>query len=190
MHIYICRDKKKSKEVSTVVNSNIHVQDTKDDTNEDAIYMLQTINVDEKRYTIFYDTGCREFVSRYDAIRRLGSRANEEHTGPITLGGVGGITTKSPHGIFSVKLPLRTGGEATLTGACMDVITETFPSYPLKGTIEGDIKAAFIQSGGDLKDLPNVMVNVGGNTDFIQKDVGILSSEGIFRRKYYNFLLD
>ena len=95
-HTFICQDYK----------NNINNNGKHDEANEDAIYMLQTIKVDGRNYSIFYDTGCREFVSRHDAILRLQSRAHEELRGPITLGGVGGLTTETPHGIFSVKLPL------------------------------------------------------------------------------------
>ena len=167
-HAYICKDERmQNGNQTSKLTSEVHLQNNNEETNEDAIYMLQTISVEGRNYNIFYDTGCREFVSRYDAICHLGSRAHEELPGPITLGGVGGLTTQSPHGIFSVTLPLGNGKDATLTGACMEMITETFPMYHLKGRVEADIKAAYVQTGGMVKDLPKLMPTVGGNTDFM-----------------------
>ena len=81
--------------------------------------------------------------------------------------GVGGITTQSPHRIFSIRLPLGSGNDAILTGACMERITETFPLYTLKGKIEGEIKNVFLQCDGKVEDLPKLMATVGGNTDFM-----------------------
>ena len=40
---------------------------------EKAIYILQTIKVEQQQYSLFYDTGCSEMVSRYDAIKRIGT---------------------------------------------------------------------------------------------------------------------
>ena len=134
---------------------------------DSAIYMLQTIKVDDHEYSIFYDSGCGDFVSRYNAIQRLGSRATQECIGPITLRGVGGISTQSAHGIYSIKLPLGRVNEVMLTGVCMDQITETFPSYPLTGKVEADIKEAYLQAGGELKNLPALPKCVGGDTDFM-----------------------
>ena len=45
---------------------------------ESAIYILQTIKVNKQNYSLFYDTGCCDMVSRYAAI---GSRAKQESTG-------------------------------------------------------------------------------------------------------------
>eukprot|EP00794_Sanderia_malayensis_P011555 gene11555-12746_t len=74
------------------------------DISNKAIYMLQTIQVGDREYSIFYDTGCGDFISKYSAVQHLGSRATEECSGPTSLGGVGGITTNTPHGIYRVKL--------------------------------------------------------------------------------------
>ena len=137
------------------------------DENEKAIYMLQTIKVQGQRYTIFFDSGCGDFVATINAIRRIGDRAKQVHAGPITLGGVGGITTKSHHGIFSVKLPLSNGKDATLTGVCIDKITETFPFYPLSGKVENDIIKDFEEKVGNRSLLPRLPKEVGGNVDFM-----------------------
>ena len=76
------------------------------DVDEKAIYQLQTIEINGKRYSVFFDSGCGDFVSRYEAIKRLGTNARQELPGPIKIGGVGGINTESQHGIYSVKIPL------------------------------------------------------------------------------------
>ena len=42
---------------------------------EKAIYQLQIIKVGDQRYSLFYDTGCSDFVSTYKAIRKMGLKA-------------------------------------------------------------------------------------------------------------------
>ena len=49
---------------------------------EKAIYILQftftfTVKVEEYEYSLFYDTGCCDMVSRYAAIKSLGKRASK-----------------------------------------------------------------------------------------------------------------
>ena len=132
-----------------------------------GIYMLQTIKVGQSLYTIFYDTGCGDFVSRFDAVTMIGNRAKKEFNGPIRLGGVGGVITESPHGIYSIKLPLANGNDAVMTGVCLSRITEDFPDYPIGGKVADDIKEAYRKSGGDVSSLPKVPATVGGNIDFM-----------------------
>ena len=72
-HTYICKDKRKASDESTL---GVY-QQNKGDSNEDPIYMLQTTEVDGKNYNIFYDAGCREFVLKLSAVHQLGSRAQE-----------------------------------------------------------------------------------------------------------------
>ena len=134
---------------------------------ESAIYMLQTIKVDNELYTLFYDSGCGGFVCKADAVKRIGNRARKEYDGPITLGGVGGINTQSQHGIYSVKLPLASHKEAIMTGICLDKITEDFPQYPLTGKVQNDLMKEFKENGGDSKTLPQLPNEVGGNVDFM-----------------------
>ena len=139
-----------------------------DDVEDDAVYMLQRIRVDYEEYNMFFDSGCKTFVSKFDAVTRLGKRATLLKPGPISIGGVAGMSMTTPHGKYRIWLPMHGGREeATLSGTCLDVITETFPSYPMKGEIENDIKAAFLQSGGELGDLPELEPFVGGETHFM-----------------------
>ena len=132
---------------------------------ESAIYMLQTIEINQENYTIFFDSGCNDFVATSDAIRRLKQRAKLEYDGPTTLGGVGGVQTQS-NGIYSVKLPLVNGKDAIMTGPCLDRITDEFPLYPLK-QVENDIQESFRKSGKELKNLPKLPKEVGGKVDFM-----------------------
>ena len=74
------------------------------------------------------------------------------------MGGVGGITSETSHGIYSVKIPLANGDDATMTGVCIDQITETFPYY---GEVIKDIQDKYLCSG-DVKKLPSVPPQVGG----------------------------
>jgi len=102
-----------------------------------GIYLLQTIEVNNTNYTIFYDNGCSDFIVKHSALRTLGPNASKESSGSITLGGVGN-TSMSSLGTYNVKLPLHNGEVATLTGACLPKITTTFPVYPLS-QVEQDI---------------------------------------------------
>ena len=115
---------------------------------EDAVYILQRVLIDGGEYNFFYGSGCKGFVSNYDAVQRLGSdRTFQLEAGPIKLEGVGGMTMETPHGYYGVKLPV-VGGEALFSGLCLDMITQPFPLYPLKGDVERDIHSAFVLSGG------------------------------------------
>ena len=53
-----------------------------------AIYQLQTIQIDDQRYNLFFDSGCGDFVSRYGVVQSLGSRPEQDYSGIIQLGGV------------------------------------------------------------------------------------------------------
>ena len=148
------------------INQSSVQQDNPSD-EEKAIYILQTIKVDQQQYSLFYDSGCSEMVSKYDAVRRIGHRAVEEVAGPISIGGVGNSQVKTKHGIYKIQLPLFNGNEATLSGVCLDEITMKFPTYPMRGRVEDDIKKAYKISGGNLKELPKLPKSVGGHTDFM-----------------------
>ena len=38
---------------------------------ESVIYILQTIKVNKQNYSLFHDTGCRDMVSKYAAIKSI-----------------------------------------------------------------------------------------------------------------------
>ena len=141
-----------------------------------TIYILQTIKVEQHEYSLFYDTGCCDMVSRYVAIKSIGKRASKEFSGPVTLGGVDNAQITSNHGTYQVKLPLFNGNNAVLSSVCLDQITVEFPKDPLKGHVEADIRSGYISNGKDPKYLPKLLVFVGGHTDFMI---------GVKRMRYY-----
>ena len=128
--------------------------------------MLQTIEVEKESYNILYDTGCRRFAIRYTAVARLGTRAREIIRGPTPLGGVAGMKAVSPYGVYKITLPLGNGRAASFKGACMEIITEMFPTYPME-SIQKELTTAFALSGGKDTDLPKLPCSVGGNTDLM-----------------------
>ena len=150
-----------------------NLADTDTQTNDDliikenGIYMLQKIIIEDKDYTLFFDTGCSDMVARYEAVVKIGTRAKQEVKGPISLGGVGNIKMESQHGIYQVRLPLVNGKDAVMAGVCIDKITNTFPTYPIKGEIEDDIMNAFTKNGGIQQNLPKLPECVGGDVDFM-----------------------
>ena len=135
-----------SKEIKLVFHSSHRAQSSKNQpqtqNDDSAIYLLQKINVNDQPYLIFFDNGCSDFVVRQDATEKLGSNSKLEFNGPITLGGVGNVTTESAHGIYSVKLPTYNGNQVTFTGVALDEITVTLPTYPLE-KVQHDIEAAY-----------------------------------------------
>jgi len=134
--------------------------------NEAAIYQLQNITVNNKQFLLFFDTGCSDFVSRYDAITKLQNRSTLEYKGSIKLGGVGGATTESSYGMYSVSLPLYNELNATFTGACLEKVTATFPIHHLN-EVEADIQREFTKVGGTINQLPRLPKAIGGDVDFI-----------------------
>ena len=152
---------------STSATKRLKESRNEDTINDHGIYQLQTIQIKGQSYNIFYDTGCADFVSKKSAIDRIGERAALECEGPMTIGGVGNLKMTTPHGIYTVRLPLRNGGDALMTGMCLEEITATFPAYPLKGKVTDDIKKAYHSEGGNVKDLPKLPAVVGGSVDFM-----------------------
>ena len=135
---------------------------------DSAIYILQHILVDGKVFLLFFDNGCSDFVTRQDAVKRLSSeRCALEEEGPTKLGGVGDLTTESPYGKYQVRLPLASGKNCVLSGVCLEKITTTLPTYPLKGDIENDIHRAYESAGGEVQTLPALFQAVGGDVDFM-----------------------
>ena len=61
-----------------------------------GIYQLQTITTKTQNFTIFYDSSCGDFVSKWSAIQKFGTRPHQEHLGLNKVGGVGKLSTESP----------------------------------------------------------------------------------------------
>ena len=124
-----------------------------------GIYLLQNITVNNNNLTIFFDNGCSDFILSKQAVTLLGSMATRQTTESIHLGGVGNTSIKSS-GNYNVKLPLYNGKTVTLSGFCLDQITSTFPTYPLKD-VEDEIRCHYKSTGGKLQ-LPKLPSSVGG----------------------------
>ena len=65
-------------------NQQRHENHCQSSSQESAVYILQTIKVDKKLYSLFYDTDCCDMVSRYNAVKSIGSRALQESLLPIS----------------------------------------------------------------------------------------------------------
>lgn len=81
--------------------------------------------------TNVYESGCRDYVSRHNAVKRLGGNAKLEFNGPTNIGRDGGICTKSKHGIYTIKLSLLNGTDAVISGVSLKQITSEFLIFPL-----------------------------------------------------------
>ena len=68
----------------------------------------------------------------------------KEYDGPITLNGVGNQTSICRNGIYSIRIPLKDGSEAKMSGVCVDEITLPFPIYPLK-VVERTVKTLTVR---------------------------------------------
>ena len=85
---------------------------------DNAIFQLQTINVEGSHFNLFFDSGCVDMIikkSAVDCLMRLG-RAKLEAPCPITPSGVGNTKSICEHGAYSVRLPLKGGRDAVLSG--------------------------------------------------------------------------
>ena len=134
---------------------------------DDSIYLLQIIEIDGEKFTIFFDNGCSHMVCRYEAILRLGNRATQLIEGSKSLEGVGGVTTSTDHGEFLIRLPLHNGKNAVMTGICLEKVTCEFPMYRLNGDVEKDIHDGYKAAGGNVSDLPSLRSSVGGGADIM-----------------------
>ena len=131
-----------------------------------GIYLLQQISINNEMFTVFFDNGCSDFVVRKDAIDRLGSHAVKIFNGCVNIGGgLGGTSTQSTHGIYSVNIPLHDGQMIPMSGICLDQITQTFPIYPLTSATS-DLHEAYATSG-DVSRLPSLPKSIGGDVDIM-----------------------
>ena len=121
------------------------------------IFMLQTIRVGNKNLNLFFDSGCGYTVCKKGAVDWLveHERAKNIVRGPLVLFGVGDQNSVCEYGKYQVPIPLHNGKNVNFAGVCLDKITNTFPSYPLK-KVENDIRQSFIASGGIQKCYQNL----------------------------------
>ena len=86
---------------------------------EKAIYVLQTIKVEQQEYSLFYDSGYCDVVSQYAAIKSIGKGSSKEFSGPVILGGVDNAEITPSHGTCQVKLQLFSGNDTVLSCVCL-----------------------------------------------------------------------
>ena len=136
---------------------------------ESSVFAFQNINVAGLGLQIFFDSGCGDLVVRKDCVDKLMriGRAVKEYDGPITLNGVGNQKSICPYGIYSIRIPLKDGTEAKMSGLCVDEVTLPFPKYPLK-VVEQDIIREVGENDKDLlSKLPTLPNEVGGQVDIM-----------------------
>ena len=130
-----------------------------------GIYLLQRISINNEQFTVFFDNGCSDFVVRKSAIDRLGNYATKVFDGCVNIGGVGGTSTQSSHGIYSVNLPLHDGQMIPMSGICLEQIIQTFPVYQLSSA-KADLHKAY-GSIGNVSTLPSLPSSIGGDVDIM-----------------------
>ena len=81
------------------------------------------------------------------------------------MGGVGGSTSVSEHGIYQISISRQDGNVAAMTWPCLNRITKKFPFYPLQENVFHDIKYQYAKEGNNPEHLPNVPSMVGGEVD-------------------------
>ena len=118
-------------------------------------------------FSMMFDTGCGNFVCRSAAIDAL-PQENKINTraGPIVISGVGNQQVTSSRGEYKITMPAYNGTKISFRGICLDVITGTMPPYPVK-EVRKFIVRDYVAQGGKEKELPNVPMFVGGDTDFL-----------------------
>ena len=73
--------------------------------------MPQTIEIQGKRFNIFFDSGCGDLVSRRRVVLCLEKEASCVLKGPLILSRVGEQKTVSEHGIYQVRIPMHDGND-------------------------------------------------------------------------------
>ena len=131
---------------------------------EGSIFAFQTISISGLLGNIFYDNGCGDLVVSkkfVDLLMQIG-RAELVIPGEMVLRGVNDQTSVAKHGVYKIKLPLKNGGNAEMTGLCVDAITIPFPKYPLCA-VEQSIRDYVSTFDKDLLEkLPRLPNEVGG----------------------------
>ena len=101
------------------------------DTNNNSIFMCQTVIENGEQMLLFYDGGCHGAGISDRAAKILKSTCVRE--GPTNMGVAGGGTVTIPHGDEQFVLPLVGDKKKCLvTGLRMDEITSTFPTWNVK----------------------------------------------------------
>ena len=84
------------------------------------------------------------------------------------MSGVGDVQSVTPHGLWSICLPLRNGCNIVITGVCMEKVTAEFPNYELRD-VEREVRQQCHNVGGEtlLQKIPKLASYVGGETDIL-----------------------
>ena len=112
-----------------------------------SVYILQPINIQNKRFNLFFDTGRGGggggggLVCKIEAISELANlgKASLIVQGPIALGGVRDVKTVSPRGVYKIDIPLHNGKSAVMRGVCLNQVMSKFPMYPLHDQVQKEI---------------------------------------------------
>ena len=162
--------------------SDTYVANVEDESIENSIFMLQTIQVEGKSFNVFYDTGCGDLVARKGAVDELAKikRATNIVPGPIVLTGVGDNKSVCDHGAYKIRLPLHNGNDVNMSGLCLDKVTSQFPTYHLN-EVENDIHKEYQKCGNNPRRLPKLPKSVGGSTDLM---IGIQYLKYFPKEKY------
>ena len=140
---------------------------------DNAIFMLQSIEVEGQLLNLFFDNGCGDMVIKKLAADFLVKieKARQEFPCPITLSGVGDQKSVCKHGAYSVCLLLKSGRQAILSGLCLDKVTADFPTYPL-GNVTRGLRTMCKDQGGEVlqKRFPKMPPKVGGETRHNHRD--------------------
>ena len=134
-----------------------------------AFFMFQRWQINGEIFNIFYDDGCFDACFRKSAIERLKkmNRAVQSEEGPMIITGVTGAKTICPEGEYTITVPLANGGEAKMSGLCLERVTGRFSEYSPKAVesqFHGDIQVLNSNHDGDLPQLPD---EVGGEVDIM-----------------------
>ena len=95
---------------------------------EHVIFMFQTIEIENEKFNIFYDSGCGDLCVSRTAVDRLIklNRAKQVAKGPLIIARVGDVKSVCEDGAYCITLPLENGGEATMSGLCITRVTGEF----------------------------------------------------------------
>ena len=121
-----------SKNISLSFHSCFKTSSSPSATSDDeGIYLFQKVVINQNVFTVFFDSGCSDFIIKHSAIKMLGKNATQESSQITSIGGVGNISTQTTLGTYNVQIPMMNGQLASLRGVCMEKITTTFPRYLL-----------------------------------------------------------
>ena len=155
--------------MSNATSTSIKQFETRPDIKESAIFQLQKIDVEGLTLNVFFDSGCGDMIIKKSAVEQLANvgRAKQVLAGPFEITGVGNRTTVCEEGVYSISLPLNTGGNA-LCGICLPEITSEFPLYDLT-ELEKDIRKKCYDIGNEdlVSKLPKLPRKVGGIADIL-----------------------